>query len=118
MANKISSSGKVLWGKSNVVLFDTGSLQFGEFPKFILDGSGGAVFAWYTNGPALQCFAQHIPADGTEAFPHNGAAGSTDLNDVQCRTFRLLPRRFRRDLPLLDRRRQPSIRERSLRSEI
>lgn len=82
-ANKISATGKLLWGKTHVVLFDQGSLQFGEFPYFILDGSGGAVFAWYTASPNLQCFAQHIRANGKEAFPHNGAPGSTDLNNVR-----------------------------------
>jgi hypothetical protein len=82
-ANKISADGKKLWGKSNAAIFDQGSLQFGNFPKFILDGSGGAVFSWYTSIPALQCFAQHIRADGSEAFPHNGSAGSTDNINVR-----------------------------------
>ncbi len=82
-ANKVSATGKKMWGGANVVIFDQGSLQFGNFPKFILDGSGGAIFGWYTSSPALQCFAQHIRADGSEAFPHNGAAGSTDLNNIR-----------------------------------
>jgi len=82
-ANKLSSTGKKMWGKNNVTIFDEGSLQFGEFPYFILDGSGGAIFAWYTNGPTLQCFAQHIRADGSEAFPHNGSPASTNLNNVR-----------------------------------
>ena len=81
-ANKLSSTGKRLWGKNNVVIFDQGSLQFGEFPYFVPDGSGGAVFAWYTNSPNLQAFAQHIRADGSEAFPHNGVPGSTDTNNI------------------------------------
>ena len=33
--------------------------------------------------PILQSFAQHIRADGSEAFPHNGSAGSTDTNNVR-----------------------------------
>ena len=74
-ANKVSASGKKMWGKGNAVIFDEGSLQFGNFPSFLPDGSGGAIFAWYTSSPALQCFAQHIRADGSEAFPHNGSAG-------------------------------------------
>jgi hypothetical protein len=76
-ANKLSGAGKLLWGAKHVVIFDTGSLQFGNFPYFVPDGQGGAVFAWYTNSP-LQCFAQHIRANGSEAFPHNGSAASTD----------------------------------------
>jgi hypothetical protein len=81
-ANKLSSSGALLWGQQNVTIFDQGSLQFGNFPYFILDGSGGAVFAWYTNSP-LQCYAQHIRADGSEAFPHNGSAASTNTQNVR-----------------------------------
>jgi len=82
-ANKVSATGKKLWGKSNVVIFDQGSLQFGNFPYFIPDGSGGAIFAWYTSSPILQCFAQHILADGSEAFPHNGSPGSTNTSNVR-----------------------------------
>jgi len=82
-ANKISANGHRLWGASNVAIFDQGSLQFGNFPSFIPDGSGGAVFGWYTAIPILQTYAQHIRADGSEAFPHNGSAGSTDTNNVR-----------------------------------
>lgn len=82
-ANKLSAQGKLLWGKGHVKVFDNGSLQFGAFPYFLPDGSGGAVFAWYTSSPALQCFAQHILANGSEAFPHNGSAASTNTTDVR-----------------------------------
>ena len=82
-ANKLDSSGKLMWGKKHLSIFDTGSLQFGNFPYFVPDGNGGAVFAWYTSSPALQCFAQHIRADGSEAFPHNGSAVSTNGSDVR-----------------------------------
>lgn len=82
-ANKLSPTGQLLWGKQNATIFDKGSLQFGNFPYFIPDGSGGAVFAWYTAIPTLQCFAQHIRADGTEAFRHNGSAVSTNLSNLR-----------------------------------
>jgi hypothetical protein len=82
-ANKISAAGKLLWGKKNVTIFDTGSLQFGSFPYFVPDGQGGAVFSWYTSSPTLQCFAQHILANGKEAFPHNGSAASTNSSQVR-----------------------------------
>jgi hypothetical protein len=83
VANKISTSGTLLWGASNLDIFTNGSLQFGNFPYFVPDGSGGAVFAWYTNSPTLQCFAQHILADGTPAFAVGGVAVSTNNNDVR-----------------------------------
>lgn len=82
-ANKISASGSLLWGTGNVDVFDVGSLQFGNFPYFVYDGNGGAVFAWYTNSPSLQCFAQHILANGTEAFPHNGSPASANTLNVR-----------------------------------
>lgn len=82
-ANKVSAGGTLLWGSSNVDIFDVGSLQFGNFPYFIYDGNGGAVFAWYTSIPTLQCFAQHILASGSEAFPHNGAAVSANTINVR-----------------------------------
>ena len=82
-ANKVSATGHLLWGKKHVKVFDGGSLQFGEFPYFLSDGNGGAVFAWYSSYPNLQCFAQHILADGAEGFPHNGTPASTDLNNVR-----------------------------------
>ena len=82
-ANKVSSSGALLWGSANVDIFDVGSLQFGNFPYFVYDGNGGAVFSWYTSVPALQVFAQHILAAGTEAFPHNGAAVSSNSLNVR-----------------------------------
>jgi hypothetical protein len=81
--NKISASGELLWGASNVVLFDQGSLQFGNFPYFITDGAGGAVFAWYTAYPVTQVFTQHIRADGSAAFRLNGAAGSTNTSNIR-----------------------------------
>ncbi len=83
LANKISATGKKLWGKSNVAIFNQGSLQFGNFPYFILDGSGGAIFAWYTSSPTLQCFVQHILANGSAAFPINGSPVSANTNNVR-----------------------------------
>jgi hypothetical protein len=82
-ANKISARGDLLWGKTNITIFDTGSLQFGNFPYFVPDGTGGAVFAWYTSSPKLQCYVQHIRSDGSEVYDHNGVAASTDSSRVR-----------------------------------
>ncbi len=79
---KFDSNGTALWGASPVSVFDSGSLQFGNFPGFEPDGSGGAVFSWYGTSP-LQCWAQHIKSDGTEAYPHNGVAVSTNAGQVR-----------------------------------
>lgn len=82
-ANKVSSGGALLWGSANVDIFDVGSLQFGNFPYFTYDHNGGAVFTWYTSSPTLQCFAQHILADGSAAFPQNGSPVSANTFNVR-----------------------------------
>lgn len=82
-ANKVSASGRLLWGSGHVKVFDGGSLQLGDFPTFISDGAGGAVFAWYSSRPALQSFVQHINAGGSEAFTHNGVPVSTDTSQIR-----------------------------------
>ena len=83
VANKISTSGTLQWGASNVAIFANGSLQFGNFPHFLYDGNGGAVFAWYTSSPSLQVFAQHILSTGAPAFAAGGVAVSTNTLDVR-----------------------------------
>ena len=83
VAMKFDGSGSSLWGANPLSIFDSGSLQIGNFPSFIPDGSGGAVFAWYGTSP-LQVYTQHVMPGGSEAFPHNGVSGST--NTAQVRT--------------------------------
>ncbi len=72
-AQKIDAAGTLLWGASHVTVFTTGSLQFGNFPRFLSDGSGGAVFAFYTTSP-LQSFAQRVNSNGSLAWGANGMA--------------------------------------------
>lgn len=83
ITNKISTSGTLLWGSKNVAVFTSGSLQFGNFPYFLPDGNGGAVFAWYTSIPSLQCYAQHILSTGAAAFPQGGVAVSANTVNVR-----------------------------------
>lgn len=79
LAQKLGPTGSLLWGASHVAVFDGGSLQIGNFPTFVPDTAGGAVFGWYSNSPALECRAQRILSTGTELFPHNGVTASTDV---------------------------------------
>ncbi len=76
-AQKLDPAGAPLWGTAPVKVLESGSLQMGNFPEFVPDGHGGAAFAWYTISP-LQVWAQWVRADGTEAYPHNGALASTE----------------------------------------
>lgn len=82
LAQKIDSGGGPLWGATPLSIFDSGSLQFGNFPTFEPDGNGGAVFAWYDTSP-LQVFAQHVDSTGVESFPHNGSPGSNNAAQVR-----------------------------------
>jgi hypothetical protein len=78
-AQKLDPSGSSEWA---TVIYDGGSLQFGNYPSFIPDDAGGAVFAWYeTNN--LQSHVQHLTADGSEIFPHNGVLVATTAGDIQ-----------------------------------
>jgi hypothetical protein len=56
-------------------------LQFGNFPTFVPDSNGGAVFSWYGTNPALECFAQHLNAAGVEQFVHNGVSVANGAAD-------------------------------------
>lgn len=82
VAQKLDAAGASLWGAAPVAVYDGGSLQIGNFPSFVPDGSGGAVFAWYSNSP-LQCYAQRLDASGAELFPHNGALCATTANQLR-----------------------------------
>ncbi len=71
---KFDSTGAEVWA-SRVAVYDIGSLQFGNFPRFLSDGVGGGVFAWYDS--AGTNFVQHVSSAGAELFPHNGVATET-----------------------------------------
>ncbi|MET0229829.1 MAG: hypothetical protein ABW186_02740 [Rhodanobacteraceae bacterium] len=75
-----AADGAPLWGDDPVTVEDAtaGGLQLGNFPPFIPDGAGGAVFVWYTVGASGEVKAQHIDANGTPLFAQNGVLASTD----------------------------------------
>ncbi len=79
-AQKLAAAdGALLWGAGHVQVYDGGSsLQMGNWPPFVSDGAGGAVFSWYITSPSLQCRVQRILANGSEAFAHQGVEVSTN----------------------------------------
>ncbi len=81
-AQKISVTGDQMWTSAPIAIFDGGFLQIANFPTFVADGSGGAVFGWYGTGP-LQCYVQHVLANGHERFVHDGVAASTNLAQLR-----------------------------------
>jgi hypothetical protein len=83
-AQKIAPDNSFVWGAGHVQVFTSGSLQFGNFPDFAPDGSGGAVLSWYDTGSfQLQCYVQHLLTDGTTAFAAGGVPVSTDVTRVR-----------------------------------
>jgi len=78
-AQKYDATGAALWVATNVRVFTTGSVQTGNFPAFLPDGQGGAIFSWYTVSP-LQTRIQWVAPDGTLRFGTNGVVGSTDTS--------------------------------------
>ncbi len=78
-AQKFSGTGAAMWVATNVRVFAAGSLQFGNFPSFLPDGEGGAVFGWYQTSP-LQCRVQWVAADGTLRYGTNGQVTSNDAS--------------------------------------
>ena len=80
-AQKYDTNGNPLWGATPLAVFDGGALQTANFPQFVPDGSGGAAFAWYSVNAGLQCHAQWVQSDSTEAFGHNGVTVSTAPRD-------------------------------------
>ncbi len=79
LAQKLGTTGLSQW---TTAVYDGGSLQFGNFPTFIPDGAGGAVFAWYDN-TNLQSHVQHLASNGFEMFPHNGVLVANVPGDIQ-----------------------------------
>ncbi len=80
-AQKFAADGTATWGAVTLPVFSTGSLQFGNFPGFVIDDAGGAIFAWYTSSP-LQCQAQRLAADGTRLWGTNGVTVTSTSTGV------------------------------------
>ncbi|WP_395620911.1 hypothetical protein [Dokdonella sp.] len=79
-AQKLASAdGAVLWGNDGIQVSDTGNLQAGYFPKIIVDGQGGAVFAYYDAvGSARMIRVQHLDASGNRLLGNDGALATTE----------------------------------------
>ena len=84
-AQKLASAdGGPLWGTDPVKVFDgtDGAMQLGNFPPFIEDGAGGAVFVWYTVTTQGSVRVQHVDASGAQLFAQNGVLASTDASQA------------------------------------
>ncbi len=82
-AQKFDAAGNRLWGANSTAIFTSGSLQFGNFPTFTPDGTGGMVVAWYSSSPSLQCFVQRLDSTGAAELPANGLPVSTNATRLR-----------------------------------
>jgi hypothetical protein len=74
-----SADGAVLWGTDGVRVSESGNLQAGYFPKILVDGAGGAVFAYYDIvGASATTRVQHLDADGVRLFGDDGVLATTE----------------------------------------
>ncbi|HEX6811020.1 MAG TPA: hypothetical protein VF384_05285 [Planctomycetota bacterium] len=78
-AQKFGPGGNPMWnGGTRIAVFDGGSVPIAHEPRLVPDGSGGAVFAWhFAAGNVFSCRVQHVLANGSEAFAHDGVDVST-----------------------------------------
>jgi hypothetical protein len=79
---KVDALGNQLWnGGTRIAVFDGGSVPIAHEPRLLPDGSGGAICAWhFAAGSLFSVRVQHVLANGTEDYPHNGVDVSTSAN--------------------------------------
>ena len=85
-AQRISSSGEVLWGVDGIPISVASERQMN--PKIVSDGAGGAIIVWqdYRNGTNYDIYAQRVNGSGVVQWLANGitmCASSYDQYDPQ-----------------------------------
>lgn len=71
-AQRISSSGTVLWGKAGAIICNASASKFA--PELVSDGAGGAIITWYDyrGGAGEDIYAQRVDKDGNVLWQNNG----------------------------------------------
>ena len=87
-AVKLSAAGTPRWGAEPLVVYESPDykIPMAFHPDVIPDGQGGALFCWYLIPPwgtFAEVRVQHVLADGTELFGHNGVLSSTNAGHDQ-----------------------------------
>lgn len=79
-AQKFDASGNALWANP-VAVYDLNSVPIAYQPIVRPDGAGGAVFCWHRSlNNVYDSLVQHLDANGTELFAHNGLLVSTEAS--------------------------------------
>jgi hypothetical protein len=79
-AQKFDAAGTARWnGGVRLPVFDQTSLPIVHEPRIVADGAGGAILGWHFS-VGMQFFVnvQHLLANGSERFAHNGVTLSTN----------------------------------------
>ena len=71
-AQRISSSGEILWGAAGISICGAPAGQFA--PELVPDGAGGAIITWhdYRSGAGEDIYAQRVDKDGKVLWQENG----------------------------------------------
>lgn len=75
-AQRVRADGSLAWPAPTIDVFTQGSLQYGGYPEFIADDTGGGIFTWYSTSN-LQSYIQWIDGDGMKLFGTQGALIAT-----------------------------------------
>lgn len=80
-AQRIDSSGKVLWAPDGIAICTVGGDQYD--PALASDGQGGAIIIWYDrrNGNDYDIFAQRIDSSGSVKWVLNGVTLCSEKGD-------------------------------------
>ena len=79
-AQRMSSSGTMLWTANGVIICNQAAAQRG--PKLVTDGSGGAFITWYDNRAGnYDIYTQRIGSAGAVQWTTNGVATCTAATD-------------------------------------
>ena len=81
-AQRVNSSGAILWSTGDVVVSSATNLQ--EYPQIVPDGSGGAVIAWqdFRDGAHFRGYAQKLNSSGVVQWTANGVALTSTTNSI------------------------------------
>ena len=82
-AQRINSSGTILWGVDDVAISDFTNIQTN--PVITADGSGGAVIAWsdQRSGGSYDVYTQKVNSSGVVQWTANGVAITTKIGSEE-----------------------------------
>lgn len=80
LAQRINSSGAVLWAANGVAVCTASSLQ--NIPQLVSDGAGGAIIAWedWRNFSQADIYVQRISSNGFTNWTFNGVVVCSESN--------------------------------------